>query len=58
MSKVIPTFAEPPALLKKLNTSKSAEGRHFRKKIRHYNSVLAMAPVRAEFVSRGPGISK
>ena len=60
MPKIIPTFPEPPALLRQLLTSKSAEARHFRKNIRYYNSAMAMAmaSVRAEFVSRGPGFSK
>ena len=58
VSKTIPTFAEPPALLDEILTSSSAERRHFRKNNRQCNSALAMASVRAEFVSRGPGISK
>ena len=55
---VLPTFPEPPLLLRELLTACSAEARHFRRNIRHYNSALAMASVRAEFVGRGPGISK
>ena len=54
---VLPTFREPPPLLQELLTSNSAECRHFRKHIRHYNSALAMASVRANFVTRGPGSS-
>ena len=58
MPEITPTFAEPTALLRRLLTSKSAEARHFRMNIRYYNSAMAMALVRAEFVSRGPGFSK
>ena len=43
--KIIPTFPEPPTLLRQLLTSKSAEARHFRKNIRYYNSAMAMASV-------------
>ena len=56
--RMIPTFPELPVLLQELSTSSSAEGRHFGKNIRQYNSALAMASVRAEFVSRGSGVSK
>ena len=56
--KVLPNFPEPPHLLRELLTSNSAEARHFRRHIRHYNSALAMASVRAEFVARGLGVSK
>ena len=52
------TFAEPPKLLRELLASNTATARHFRKNIRMYNSALAMASVRAQFVSRGPGTSK
>ena len=58
VSKIIPTFIEPHVLLRDLLTSDSAEGKPFRKNFRGYNSALAMASVGAEFVSRGPGISK
>ena len=58
VSKSVSSFSEPPKLLRELLTSDSAEARHFRKHIRLYNSALAMASVRADFVRRGPGISK
>ena len=38
VSKIIPSFAEPPALLRELLTTNSAEARHFRKNICMYNS--------------------
>ena len=55
---VLPTFREPPPLLQELLIFNSAECRHFRKHIRHYNSALAMASVGPNFVTRGPGSSK
>ena len=55
---VLPTSRESPPLLRELLNSNSAECRHFRKHIRHYNSALAMASVRENFVTRGPGSSK
>ena len=58
MSKIIPSFVDPPALLRELLTLNSGEARRFRKRIRMYNSALSMASVRAQFVSRGPGPSK
>ena len=58
VSKIVPTFAEPPALLQELLISSSAEGRHLRNNIRLHKSALAMATVRAEFVSNGLGVSK
>ena len=58
MSKIIPSFADPPALLRELLTSNSGEARHFRKNIHMYNGALAMASVRAQFVARGLGPSK
>ncbi len=45
VSKIIPTYAEPPTLLRELLTPDSAEARHFCKNIHHYNSALAMASV-------------
>ena len=55
--KILPTFSDPPFLLRQQLTSNSAESNHFRKYIRHYNIVLAMASVRADFVARGLGTS-
>ena len=55
---ILPILPETPLLLRELLNACSAEARHFRKKISHYNSALAMAPVRAEFVGLCPGISK
>ena len=56
--KILPSFSEPPHLLQELLSSNLAEARHFRKNIRHWNSALAMASVRADFVARGPGVSR
>jgi len=53
----LPTFPEPPPLLRELLVSSSSDAKHFRKHIRSYNSALAMASVRADFVSRGAGES-
>ncbi len=58
VSKIIPTFSDPPELLQELLTTNSAERRYFLKNIGQNNSALAMASVRAEFVSRGSGVSK
>ena len=55
---VLPTLPQPPLLSRELLTACSGEARHFRKNIRHCNSALAMASVRAEFSGRSPGISK
>lgn len=55
---VLPAFPEPPTLLRELLTAQTAEAKHFRGKIRGYNSALAMGSVCAQFVSRGPGPSK
>ena len=54
----LPTFPEPPALLRQLLTLSSKDAKHFRRYIRLYNSTLAVASVRANFVERGPGSSK
>ena len=51
-------FEQPHVLLRDILTSNSRQGKHFRKNIRQYNSALAMASVRADFVSRGPAVSK
>ena len=51
------TFSDPPFLLRQLLTSSLVELNHLRKYIRHCNSALAMASVRADFVARGPGTS-
>ena len=56
--KIIPTCVEYPALLGQVLRSKSAESRHFSKNIQYHSSAIAMASVRAEFVSRGLGFSK
>ena len=58
VSKIIPTFAEPPALLQELLTSSSAGGIYFRKNIRQYNSASSISYVRTEFISRVPRVSK
>ena len=58
VSKIIPSFADPPALIRELLTSNSGEARHFRKNICMCNSALSMASVRVQFVERVPGLSK
>ena len=48
-------FLKSSSFLRELLTSASAEARHFRLKIRDYNSAMAMASVRSEFVAQGVG---
>ena len=56
--KTLQVFEQPPVLLREILTTTSRQGRHFRKNIRQCNSALAMASVRADFVLRGPCVSK
>ncbi len=50
---ILSTYLNLPPLLTELLTSNSAEARHFRSKLRSYNSAMAMASVKPDFVARG-----
>ena len=53
----LPTFEDPPMLLRMLLTSENVREKRFRKDIRQYNNALAMGSLRANFASLGPGLS-
>ena len=50
----LPSFQNPPPLLRLLLTSQGSRAKHFRKCIRQYNNAFAMGSVKANFVARGP----
>ena len=53
--KILPHSSNPLPLLTELLTSKSAEARHFRSKIRNYNSAIAMESIQADLLRAEKG---